>query len=56
MNSGDYDSEQETDTEEDTADVSENDTTDDDYEHLKSLDDGVGCTEIWEHLSESRDG
>jgi hypothetical protein len=29
--------------------------TEDDYEHLKSLDDGAGCTEIWEHLSEGRD-
>ncbi|SFG64161.1 hypothetical protein SAMN04488063_2692 [Halopelagius inordinatus] len=28
---------------------------DDDYDHLKSLDDGAGCTEIWEHLSENRD-
>lgn len=27
----------------------------DDYDHLKSLEDGAGCTEIWEHLSESRD-
>ena len=27
----------------------------DDYEHLQSLDDGAGCTEIWEHLSEGRD-
>lgn len=24
-------------------------------EHLKDLEDGSGCTEIWEHLSERRD-
>ncbi|UVE50955.1 hypothetical protein KU306_03440 [Haloferax larsenii] len=23
--------------------------------HLKDLEDGAGCTEIWSHLSESRD-
>jgi hypothetical protein len=23
--------------------------------HLEDVDDGCGCTEIWEHLSESRD-
>jgi hypothetical protein len=27
-------------------------TTDDD--HLDELEDGAGCTEIWEHLSEQR--
>ncbi|WP_255475207.1 hypothetical protein [Halapricum sp. CBA1109] len=24
-------------------------------EHLEDVDDGCGCTEIWEHLSEGRD-
>jgi hypothetical protein len=24
-------------------------------EHLKDVDDGCGCAEIWEHLSENRD-
>lgn len=23
-------------------------------EHLENIDDGAGCTEIWEHLSENR--
>ena len=23
-------------------------------EHLEDLEDGAGCTEIWEHLSEQR--
>ncbi|WP_224450191.1 hypothetical protein [Haloprofundus salilacus] len=30
----------------------ETDETDDD--HLSDLEDGAGCTEIWEHLSERR--
>jgi len=25
-----------------------------DTEHLDTLDDGCGCTEVWEHLSEQR--
>jgi len=25
------------------------------HEHLADVEDGCGCTEIWEHLSESRD-
>ena len=25
-------------------------------EHLDDLQDGCGCTEIWEHLSEKREG
>jgi hypothetical protein len=25
-------------------------------DHLDSVEDGCGCTEIWEHLSERRDG
>ncbi len=24
-------------------------------EHLEDVDDGCGCAEIWEHLSESRE-
>lgn len=30
-----------------------NRTTDDD-EHLQNVEDGAGCTEIWEKLSENR--
>jgi len=31
------------------------DTSDGDHsEHLRELDDGAGCTEIWAHLSERR--
>lgn len=29
---------------------------DPDRSHLEGVDDGCGCTEIWEHLSEQRDG
>jgi hypothetical protein len=29
-------------------------TTDNDREHLADLEDGAGCVEIWEQLSESR--
>lgn len=29
-------------------------TTDDDREHLDDLEDGCGCAEVWEHLSERR--
>ena len=25
------------------------------HSHLANLSDGAGCTEVWEHLSESRD-
>ena len=35
------------------------DSEDDDAEefaHLDSLSDGAGCAEVWEHLSETRDG
>lgn len=28
----------------------------DDQDHLTDLPDGSGCTEIWEHLAEKRDG
>ncbi|GCF13984.1 hypothetical protein Harman_19190 [Haloarcula mannanilytica] len=24
-------------------------------EHLSDVDDGCGCTEIWEHMSDARD-
>ncbi|WP_224333601.1 hypothetical protein [Haloprofundus halobius] len=34
------------------ADRQSSDDADDD--HLSDLEDGVGCTEIWEHLSERR--
>ncbi|XVH32668.1 hypothetical protein ACNS7O_05640 [Haloferacaceae archaeon DSL9] len=27
----------------------------DDSDHLSDLEDGAGCTEIWEHLSERRE-
>ncbi|WP_162524366.1 hypothetical protein [Halobellus captivus] len=27
----------------------------DEYSHLDDLADGAGCTEIWEHLSDSRE-
>jgi len=29
---------------------------DDARNHLSDVDAGAGCTEIWEHLSENRDG
>lgn len=29
--------------------------TDDERDHLESVEDGCGCTEVWEHLSERRD-
>lgn len=25
-------------------------------EHLQNVEDGCGCTEIWEHMSEEREG
>ena len=31
-----------------------NQSSADDAEHLSDIDDGAGCTEIWEHLSEER--
>ncbi|WP_254823844.1 hypothetical protein [Haloglomus halophilum] len=27
-----------------------------DTSHLDDVEDGCGCAEVWEHLSESRDG
>ncbi|ERH08885.1 MAG: hypothetical protein J07HX64_00637 [halophilic archaeon J07HX64] len=29
-------------------------TTDDDDDYLSELQDGCGCAEVWEHLSEHR--
>ncbi|MFT4923201.1 MAG: hypothetical protein ACI8XM_002427 [Haloarculaceae archaeon] len=31
-------------------------TTDDARAHLGDVDDGCGCAEVWEHLTEQRDG
>lgn len=41
----------------DADDPSEpNDRTDDaDEDRLEDIDDGIGCVEIWNHLSEDRD-
>jgi len=30
------------------------DNTDQESEHLEELEDGCGCTEIWEYLSDQR--
>jgi hypothetical protein len=37
--------------------MSETDTADEDpaTDHLDDIEDGSGCTEIWEHLSEQRE-
>lgn len=35
-------------------DTDETDSEDSDRSHLEGVDDGCGCTEIWEHLSEQR--
>jgi len=32
------------------------DEQDSESEHLEELEDGAGCVEIWEKLSDSRDG
>jgi hypothetical protein len=37
------------------SETDDEETASDDYEHLKSLEDGAGCTEVWEHLSANRD-
>ncbi|WP_192498363.1 hypothetical protein [Halorussus halophilus] len=39
---------------EDTRNAEE-DPEDDVTAHLQDVEDGAGCTEIWEHLSEKRD-
>ena len=40
-------------TDEDATTDEETESADD---HLAELEDGAGCTEIWEHLSRNRDG
>jgi hypothetical protein len=49
-----FDADHETAADEERPDSDADEATDDDYDHLTSLDDGAGCTEIWEHLSENR--
>ncbi|MFC7081988.1 hypothetical protein [Halorussus caseinilyticus] len=34
---------------------STDETTDRDQSHLTDVEDGAGCTEIWEHLSDRRE-
>ncbi|WP_256558077.1 hypothetical protein [Halomarina litorea] len=34
--------------------MSRTSTKDDDRAHLDDLEDGCGCAEVWEHLSERR--
>ncbi|MFD1684059.1 hypothetical protein [Halobellus litoreus] len=41
------------DTDEEEAAADEPDA--EEYGHLDDLADGAGCTEIWEHLSDSRE-
>lgn len=36
-------------------DGGEDSDTETDRSHLEGVEDGCGCTEIWEHLSEQRD-
>jgi len=38
-----------------TADGRTDDPRDVDTSHLDGVDDGCGCTEVWEHLSEERE-
>lgn len=38
----------------DAADLDDVDDVDDDA-HLDDVEDGCGCTEIWEHLSDQRE-
>jgi hypothetical protein len=38
-----------------TADAESVEDDSEEFAHLDSLSDGAGCTEIWEHLSETRD-
>jgi hypothetical protein len=42
------------DTDEEEA-ADEPDADAEEYGHLDDLADGAGCTEIWEHLSDSRE-
>lgn len=50
------DSDADSNTAEDAAvdDHSDIQETDDDREHFHDVEDGAGCTEIWEHLSDHR--
>ncbi|WP_169302408.1 hypothetical protein [Halorientalis salina] len=51
-------SEQVTDTTHDDAEVTTEHPDDEeavDTAHLDDMDDGCGCAEVWEHLSENRD-
>jgi hypothetical protein len=40
-----------------TSETSETESKRDhpDRDHLTDVEDGCGCTEVWEHLSENRD-
>lgn len=40
-----------------SGDADENESGDDERhdDHLRNVEPGAGCTEIWEHLSEQRD-
>ena len=38
-----------------TASDPEHDEEEEFREHLESVEDGCGCAEVWEHLSEGRD-
>lgn len=40
----------------DEADVQADPEPDDRTDHLDDIEDGAGCTEIWERLSERREG
>ncbi|MFC7154827.1 hypothetical protein ACFQPA_05075 [Halomarina halobia] len=35
--------------------MADQDRRDDDRHHLDELEDGCGCAEVWEHLSEQRE-
>ena len=39
----------------DDADAPEPDPDEVDTSHLDDIEDGCGCAEVWEHLSEERD-
>jgi hypothetical protein len=39
----------------DNLDGGDEDDSSSHREHLDGVEDGCGCTEIWEHLSENRD-
>ncbi|SFR49665.1 hypothetical protein [Halogeometricum limi] len=54
MSPGERETTRQTTTDEPTE-SHEDDDADAVDDHLQSLDDGAGCTEIWEHLSESRE-